>query len=240
MSARGQRLQRADGDVAEIADRRRHQIERRLERPRGDRGLRDHEAARRSPLPRPDACPCFPSSIFGMRSCQLQKRCREKARFRRNQRRNRRLFPAYREIRHEHAADSGQLRALLRRPQEYAVRVSIRAPSRRPSRPRIASTRPARPRIRSSRATAPPSTKLARQVGHHGVEHDHAARRRAQPRIADRRDQPFILQDRQPRRAERLARTALRSARGRCPRPAAAPSAGTRRPLPIASASRRR
>ena len=37
----GQRFQRPQRDVAEIADRRRHQIERRLERPRRDLGLAD-------------------------------------------------------------------------------------------------------------------------------------------------------------------------------------------------------
>ncbi len=37
----GQRFQRAQRDVAEIADRRRHQIERRLDRAGGDLGLAD-------------------------------------------------------------------------------------------------------------------------------------------------------------------------------------------------------
>jgi hypothetical protein len=39
----GQGLQRAQRDVAEIADRRRHQIERGIQRPRGDFRLPDHE-----------------------------------------------------------------------------------------------------------------------------------------------------------------------------------------------------
>ena len=45
----GQRLQRTDGDVAEIADRRRDEIKRRLQRPRDDHSLADHEAARWRP-----------------------------------------------------------------------------------------------------------------------------------------------------------------------------------------------
>ncbi len=65
---------------------------------------------------------------------------------------------------------------------------------------------------------------------------DHARRRGAQAGIADRRDEPLSLQHRQPRGREASCPTERLVAREvDALRPAAGPSAGTRRPLPSAS-----